>query len=151
MAKKEKNVQYYEATGRRREAVARVRLYIATKAKDVTLKGQKIAQGQIVVNEKPVETFAPNSYDKQRILKPLLITNNDTRFAITIKTAGGGKNGQIEAIQHGISRALCLVDNDEYRPILKGEGMLTRDPRARQRRMVGTGGKSRRQKQSPKR
>jgi small subunit ribosomal protein S9 len=151
MAKKEKNVQYYEATGRRREAVARVRLYIATKAKDVTLKGMKIAQGQIVINEKPVEEFAPNVYDKQRILKPLLITKNDTRFAVTIKTIGGGKNGQVEAIAHGISRALCLVDNDEYRPILKGEGMLKRDPRARQRRMVGTGGKARRAKQSPKR
>jgi small subunit ribosomal protein S9 len=151
MAKKEKNIQYYEATGRRKEAIARVRLYIATKAKDVTIKGVKVGQGQIMVNEKPVEQYAPNAYDKQRILKPLLMTNNDARFAVTIKTVGGGKNGQIEAIAHGISRALCLVDSEEYRPTLKSHGMLKRDPRARQRRMVGTGGKARRAKQSPKR
>jgi small subunit ribosomal protein S9 len=151
MAKKLKNIQYYEAVGRRREAVARVRLYLITKEKEVTVGGKKIGKGQIHLNGNPVESVYPHDFEKQRILKPLLVTNNDDRFAISIKTIGGGKNGQLEAISHGISRALVLVDADQYKPLLKTEGLLRRDPRARQRRMVGTGGKARRAKQSPKR
>ncbi|MCX7996359.1 MAG: 30S ribosomal protein S9 [Patescibacteria group bacterium] len=151
MAKKTKDIQYYEGVGRRREAIARVRLHILTKEKEITVAGQKVAKGQILVNGKPLEVFAVNDYDKVRILKPLRLTESDARFAITVKTVGGGFNGQVEAIRHGISRALTLVDKEEYKPLLKKEGLLTRDPRARQRRMVGKGGKSRRAKQSPKR
>jgi len=151
MAKKTKDVQFYESVGRRREAIARVRLYILTKGKDVTIKGTKINKGQMFVNGKIVEEVFPHDYEKQRILKPLLLTETDSRFAISIKTTGGGRNGQIEAIQLGLARSLCLIDKDTYKPLLKQEGLLTRDPRARQRRMVGKGGKSRRAKQSPKR
>lgn len=151
MAKKTKDLQYYEGVGRRREAIARVRLYIMNKEKEVSIKGGKIAKGQILVNGKAFEEVISHDYDKQRILKPLRVTSSDDRFAISVRTIGGGKNGQIEAIQHGLARALVLVDKDEYKPLLKQEGLLTRDPRARQRRMVGTGGKARRAKQSPKR
>lgn len=151
MAKKTKDVQYYEGVGRRREAVARVRLYILTKGKDITINGSKINKGQIMINGKTIEEVMPHDYDKQRILRPLRVTNSDDRFAISIKTAGGGHNGQVEAIQHGLSRSLVLVDKDTYKPLLKQEGLLTRDPRSRQRRMVGKGGKARRAKQSPKR
>lgn len=151
MAKKTKDLQYYEGIGRRREAVARVRLYIVTKGKDVTIKGVKINKGQMVINGKVMEEVMLHDYDKQRLLKPLRITDSDGRFAISVKTAGGGPNGQIEAIQHGLARSLCLADAEAYRPLLKKEGLLTRDPRARQRRMVGKGGKARRAKQSPKR
>lgn len=144
MAKKLKDLQYYEGVGRRREAVARVRLYIVSKGKDVTIKGTKINKGQVVINGKPMEEVVLHDYDKQRILKPLRLTNSDDRFAISIKTTGGGPNGQIEAISHGLARSLCLADSDAYRPVLKQEGLLTRDPRTRQRRMVGKGGKARR-------
>lgn len=151
MVKKAKDLQYYESVGRRREAIARVRLYIVSKGKDVTVKGVKIAKGQILINGKMIEEVITHDYDKQRLLKPLRLTESDDRFAISIKTSGGGPNGQIEAMQHGISRSLCLADMETYKPLLKKEGLLTRDPRARQRRMVGMGGKSRRKKQSPKR
>ncbi|EKD80605.1 MAG: 30S ribosomal protein S9 [uncultured bacterium] len=65
--------------------------------------------------------------------------------------AGSGKAGQLDAVVHGIARALSLLDREAYRGILKSAGLLTRDARAKQRRMIGTGGKSRRKKQSPKR
>lgn len=151
MTKKGKNLQYYEAVGRRREAVARVRLYLTAKEKSVTVKSKKIGKGQIFLNGSPIEEVFPHMHEKQVLMKPLLITNNDDRFAVSVQVRGGGRNGQIDAIAHGLARAICLVDNDEYKPILKSEGLLTRDSRKRERRKVGTGGKARRAKQSPKR
>jgi small subunit ribosomal protein S9 len=151
MAKKIKNLHYYEAVGRRKESVARVRLYLTTKEKSVTVNNKKIGKGQIFVNGRPFEEIFTHKYQKQHLLKPLLLTSNDDRFAISIVARGGGQTGQLDAITHGIARALCLVDNDEYKPVLKREGLLTRDPRTRERRKVGTGGKARRAKQSPKR
>lgn len=151
MPKKSKDVQYYEAVGRRKEAVARVRLYIVGKDKTATIDGKKVNQGKIMLNNKAIEEIFSSKVDQKVYRKPLELTKNLDRFAITISTAGGGKNGQLEAIVHGLSRALCLVDKDEFRPLLKKEGLLTRDPRTRERRMVGTGGKARRAKQSPKR
>ena len=71
MAKKSKDLQYYESVGRRREAQARVRLYIVSKGKDVTIKGVKIAKGQIMINGKLIEEVILHDYDKQRLLKPL--------------------------------------------------------------------------------
>ena len=83
-------------------------------------------------------------------MMPLKLTQNEGRFAISILTEGGGKNGQLEAIVHGLARALLLSDQG-YKVVLKKAGLLTRDPRKRERRKVGTGGKARRAKQSPKR
>jgi small subunit ribosomal protein S9 len=151
MAKKETGVQYYEGIGRRREAVARVRLYIMNKAKDVTVLGKKILKGGIMINGVPLEEKYISLYEKQKILQPLRLTESDDRFAISVKVQGGGPHGQLEAVVHGISRALVLVDADAYKKNLRENDLLTRDPRARQRRMVGKGGKSRRKKQSPKR
>jgi small subunit ribosomal protein S9 len=151
MAKKTKDLQYYEAVGRRKEAVARVRLYIAGKDKSVTLDGKKLSQGKIIINDKPIEEVYSSKIDQKVYSKPLELTNTLERFVITISSKGGGPQGQLEAIVHGLSRALCLVDKEENRPVLKKSGLLTRDPRTRERRMVGTGGKSRRAKQSPKR
>jgi len=68
-----------------------------------------------------------------------------------VKVAGGGNSGQLDAMIQGIARALSAIDTGKFRPILKTSGLLTRDARIRQRRMVGTGGKARRAKQSPKR
>jgi small subunit ribosomal protein S9 len=151
MAKKNQDVTFYEGVGRRKEAVARVRLYITGKDKTVQVQGKKVSAGHITVNQKPIEEVFGSSFEQKRYLKPLELTNNSDRFAITINVTGGGKNGQLEAIIHGLARALCLVDSDEYRTTLKKEGLLTRDPRTRERRKVGTGGKARRAKQSPKR
>ncbi len=156
MAKKTKNIKYYEAIGRRKEAVARVRLYIAGKGKAITINGDKqtslkIKAGEIYINKKPITEVFPAPQEKARYLFPLKLTDCLDRFAISILVEGGGRNGQLDAIVHGIARALNLADKESFRPIVKKYGLLTRDPRERERRKVGTGGKARRMKQSPKR
>lgn len=144
MAKKkteeQKKPDYIHAVGRRKESVARIRLYV---------EGERI--GQIVVNDKPIETYFGLSFQKVFYTKPFVVTDTVGKFGATIKVAGGGKSGQLEAIVHGLSRALEKYDGENYRPLLKKHGLLTRDSRVRQRRMVGMGGKSRRKRQSPKR
>ena len=149
MAKKNKDVQYYEAVGRRKESVARVRLYIIGK-KPVSISGNKITKGQFVVNDKPLETVYTHPFEKKQCLLPLVVTGSDDRFAISVRVSGGGPTGQLEAIRHGVSRALVLVD-EANKPKLREHDLLTQDPRTRQRRHVGKGGKARRKKQSPKR
>jgi small subunit ribosomal protein S9 len=151
MPKKSKEMQYYQAVGRRKDAVAKVRLYITGKEKSATVSGKKIGQGEIMINDKLLNKAFTNPVDQKRCILPLEITNSIDRFAISIKVNGGGMNGQLEAIMHGLSRALILVNTEEYRPILKDAELLTRDARTRERRKVGTGGKARRAKQSPKR
>ena len=103
-----------------------------------------------MINDKLSEEYFPADAEKQTLIKPLELADSIDRFAISILIRGGGKSGQLDAVVHGISRALCIVD-EEYRPLLKKEGLLTRDPRVRERRKVGKGGKARRKKQSPKR
>ena len=151
MAKKTKSIPYYEAVGRRREAIARVRLYITGKDKTAEINGHKVKQGSIIVNGKPIESVFSSISEKAQYLAPLKITGNEERFAVSILVTGGGKNGQVEAIVHGLARALEKTDKETCRPLLKKEGYMTRDPRVRERRKVGTGGKARRVKQSPKR
>ncbi len=150
MARKQ-TLKYYEAVGRRKEATARVRLYIVGNKKAVKVNDIEIKKGEIIVNGKPIEKIYPHPWEKNIYMKPLVLTGCEERFAISIKVNGGGKQGQLGAIVHGLARALEKVDRDAYRPVLKKEGLLTRDPRARERRKVGTGGKARRKKQSPKR
>jgi len=151
MTKKTKDVKYYEAVGRRKQSIARVRLYLPTREKTVSVNELKIKIGEIFVNKKSIEKVFPAPYERESYLLPLRLTNNLDRFAISIMIKGGGVKGQLDAIIHGLSRALELVDKENYRPILKKEGLLTRDPRKKERRKVGTGGKARRAKQSPKR
>jgi small subunit ribosomal protein S9 len=151
MVKKSKSLQYYEAVGRRKEAVARVRLYIVGKDKIATVKAHKIKAGEMIVNDKSIEYCFPNLDDKVRYLEPMKITKNEERFAVSVYVKGGGKNSQLEAIILGLARAIEKIDKEQYRSISKKEGLLTRDPRTRERRKVGTGGKARRAKQSPKR
>jgi len=151
MAKKSKDIQYYEAVGRRKEAVARVRLYLVGKDKTATINGVKVKQGEILVNKKPFSEVFSLPSQKIRCLTPLKITKSDDRFAVSILTRGGGTNGQIDALVLGLARAIEKANREEYRPILKKEGLLARDARIRERRKVGTGGKARRAKQSPKR
>lgn len=141
---------YTYAVGRRKESVARVRLY--AHVKDGAIWGkQPVQKEQILVNELPVEHYFPGPLHKAKYMRPLELTQTVGKFAVTVKVTGGGKSGQLDAMIHGISRALAAVDVAKYRPLLKKFGMLTRDPRVRERRSIGTGGKARRQKSSPKR
>lgn len=151
MPKKTKNLKYYEAVGRRKEAVAKVRLYIVGKDKLVAVGDSKIKQGEIYINKRLISKIFPSVPEKITYIRPLQLTNNEGRFAISILVSGGGRKGQLEAIVHGLARAMEKVDKEQYRPILKREGLLSRDARIKERRKVGTGGKARRKKQSPKR
>ncbi|HET9947014.1 MAG TPA: 30S ribosomal protein S9, partial [Patescibacteria group bacterium] len=104
-----------------------------------------------LVNEMPIEHYFSGPIAKATYMKPLEVTDTVGKYAITVRVAGGGNSGQLDALIHGISRALSALDVVKFRPALKAAGLLTRDPRTRERRKVGTGGKARRKKQSPKR
>ena len=151
MAKKIKNLSYYEAVGRRKQSVARVRLYLPKKGGEVLVNKLGIKAGEIYINGKSLEKRALKSYEKNFLSLPLTLTKNQDRFAVSILVSGGGTTGQLDAMVHGIARALEIVDKEAYRPMLKTNGLLTRDPRKKETRKVGTGGKARRMKQSPKR
>lgn len=137
---------YIFAIGRRKSSTATVRLYKS----DVAVAGITIHRGEIVVNNKTaLEYFGK---DKELIYKePLNITNTGDKFAVSVRVSGGGKMGQLGAAVLGIARALDKFDREKFHTTLKKKGMLTRDPRVRERRKVGMGGKARRKKQSPKR
>jgi len=136
--KKPSKVKYIYAVGRRRRANARVRLYPHKK-------------GEIIVNEKPIEEYFPSEIWKKNYLEPLRICNVIGKYLFRVKVVGSGKAGQLGAVIHGIARVLVKLDEEKFRPILKKRGFLTRDPRKKERRKVGTGGKARRKKQSPRR
>jgi len=137
---------YVFAVGRRKGSVARVRLY----PKDSIVWGAEVKKGDIVVNnKKALEYFGKES--EKIFREPLIVTNVEKKFAVTVKAQGGGKVGQLGATVLGIARALDEFDKEKFRSILKKRGLLTRDARVRERRKVGMGGKARRKKQSPKR
>lgn len=149
-AKKSPKRDYMYAVGRRKEAIARVRLY--THVKEGAKWGEVALQKeQILVNGKPVEHYFPGPIAKAIYMRPLTLTNTFGKFAITAKISGGGQSSQLGAFVAGIARVLSANDPAKYRKTLKAKGLLTRDPRVRERRKVGTGGKARRKKQSPKR
>jgi len=137
-AKKEKKPSFIFAVGRRRTASARIRLYPHKK-------------GEIMVNDKPIEKYFPGEILKQSYLAPLRTCNAIDKYLITIKVKGSGKIGQVEAVVHGLARALEKLDREKFRPILKKRGFMTRDSRKRERRKIGMGGKARRKRQSPRR
>lgn len=128
---------YIHAVGRRKRAIARIRLY--KKA------------GDTLVNEKPVKDYFPGTVNQVLFDGPFKVCDVLKKYHLTIKVIGSGKQSQLEACIHGIARSLVKVNADKFRPALKKNGYLTRDPRKRQRRQAGKGGKARRQKQSPKR
>lgn len=139
-----KKANYTYAVGRRKTANARVRIY-----KSASVPGMDGVQ--LSVNGKPAEAYFPGETAKSAYRKPFIITDTLTKMSASVVVLGSGKMGQLDAVVHGIARALALLDRDAYRALLKTAGLLTRDPRTRQRRMIGTGGKARRAKQSPKR
>ena len=124
-----------QAIGRRKRAIASVRL----------ISGH----GEFEINGIPSEKYFPGEQSRIKLHRPFTVTDVD-KYSVTAKTLGGGLNGQLDAVVLGTSRSLAGL-KQEYKNALRNAGLLTRDARKRQRRMVGMGGKSRRQKQSPKR
>lgn len=137
------------AVGRRRAAVARVRIY--SKTPDNLMFGDyAVKKGDIVVNGKNVTEYFSGDASKATYEKPLKLTESLNKYAVTARVQGGGLQAQLGAFVLGISRALSAID-ETSKPTLKKHGLLTRDQRVRERRKVGMGGKSRAKKQSPKR
>lgn len=143
-------VTYYEAVGRRKNASARVRLYVVGEG-TVTIGGVALSKGDMTVNGRPAEKYFPGEVSKKMYQEPFRTTNTLGRFAVSITTIGGGLAGQLGATIHGLSRALEKTDKEKFRPILKKRGFMTRDPRKKERRKAGFAGKARARKQSPKR
>jgi small subunit ribosomal protein S9 len=115
-------VRYYEAVGRRKRAVARVRLYPG--------------DGQVVINEKGLQEYFGRPQDQQNVVSALELTNNEGRFNLSVLVKGGGITGQSVAIRHGTARALLKCDPD-LKPLLRQAGYLTRDPREKERKKPG--------------
>ena len=108
--------------GRRKTSVARVYL---TKGK-----------GNVTVNKRDYKEFFPVAVLQSKIVQPFALTDTVDQYDVTVNVSGGGINGQVEAIRLGISRALVKID-EEYKPLLKEEGLMTRDPRMVERKKFG--------------
>lgn len=117
-----KKLQYW-GTGRRKKAIARVRL----------IPG---GSGTIVVNDRALDDYFPQGTLQYIVKQPLVLTSNETTYDIMVNVGGGGYTGQAGAIRLGISRAL-LQAQPELRAALKKEGFLTRDPRSKERKKYG--------------
>jgi len=148
--KKEVKQDYIHAVGRRKEAIARVRLYPNVKT-GLSWGDLAVKKGDIIVNGLSIEKYFSGEITKAQYTEPLRVTNTLGKYTITIRVIGGGMFGQLDAVVLAISRALSKFDKEKFRPILKKKGFLTTDARVIERRKIGTGGKARRKKQSPKR
>src|ERR1700737_2873652 len=116
---------FNRGTGRRKNAIARVRI--------------QPGEGRITVNEKDPLAYLGRRVLEMAALAPLRVTSTQRRFDISVKVIGGGTSGQAGAIAHGIARALINFDPD-FRPALKKAGLLTRDPRLKERKKYGLKG-----------
>ncbi|MCD7818259.1 MAG: 30S ribosomal protein S9 [Lachnospiraceae bacterium] len=112
----------YYGTGRRKKSIARVYLMPGT--------------GKITINKRDIDDYFGLETLKVIVRQPLVATETSDKFDVLVNVYGGGTTGQAGAIRHGISRALLQVDND-YRPVLKSAGYLTRDPRMKERKKYG--------------
>ena len=118
-------MEVVNTVGRRKAAVARVFV--------------KPGKGEITINRKSLEVYFPLDILQFQVKQPLLATNTAENYDITINLDGGGIKGQAEAARLGIARALCEIDA-EFRPVLKKNGFLTRDPREVERKNPGQPG-----------
>ena len=114
--------KYHPGTGRRKTAVAQIRL----------LPGS----GAVIVNGTPLEELFIHLKHRRTILQPLLVTDSVGKYNAIVKVAGGGISGQCGAISHGIARALVAAD-ENLKPVLRQYGLLTRDPRVKERKKPG--------------
>ena len=121
MAKKSENI-VFQGTGRRKESIARVRLMAG--------------KGNVTVNGKTLDEYFGSDILKVIVNQPFAVTNTVGKYDVVVKVVGGGFTGQAGAIRHGIARALNEA-NSEFRPVLKANGFLTRDPRMKERKKYG--------------
>jgi small subunit ribosomal protein S9 len=128
---------YFTAVGRRKAAIARVRL--------------EANAGQLTVNGKLINEYFTGPIFQKAYQKPFEVTKTLGKYSGSILVSGGGTMSQLGAVVHGITRALSASDVESFRKLLKVEGLLTRDPRVRERRKYGNAQKARAKKQSPKR
>jgi len=129
--------QYTSAVGRRRSSVARVRLFSG--------------KSEPIINDKVLTLYFRQKKLQDICLKPFIITDTLNKQTASIKVSGGGISGQAEAIAHGLARAFIVLDPEHFKTSLREAGLVTRDPRMKETRKVGRGGKARFKKQSPKR
>ena len=113
---------YFYGTGRRKNSVARVRVYNGT--------------GKITINDRDIDNYFGLETLKLVVRSPLAVAGVEGKFDIVVRVGGGGVSGQAGAIRHGLSRALLQYD-EELRPALKKAGFLTRDPRMKERKKPG--------------
>jgi small subunit ribosomal protein S9 len=113
---------YVWGTGKRKCAIAQVRLFPG--------------QGEIIVNDRPYQEAFPRIEHRRMIEHPLQATNTMGKFCVMVKVNGGGRSGQAGAIRHGIARALAK-ENELFKPMLRKEGLLTRDDRIKERKKYG--------------
>jgi len=113
---------YVWGTGKRKCAIAQVRLFPG--------------EGEIIVNGKPYQEVFPRPDLRYTVEHPFLTTDTMGKFRVTIKVKGGGISGQAEAIRHGVARALAK-ENELFKPMLRKEGLLTRDTRIKERKKYG--------------
>ena len=123
-------MEVINALGRRKSAVARV--YLNT------------GSGNIVINDRPLDEYFKEDTLRYIVNQPLVLTNTEGQFDLKVNVDGGGIKGQAEAVRLGIARALCKVDAEAYRPLLKSNGFLTRDAREVERKKPGQPGARRR-------
>ncbi len=114
---------YFYGTGRRKQSIARVRIYPGT--------------GAITINKRDIDDYFGLDTLKLVVRQPLELTGNVGKFDVVCNVAGGGVSGQAGAIRHGIARALLQADAEAFRPALKKAGFLTRDPRMKERKKYG--------------
>lgn len=120
--KKEVSKTMERAVGRRKTAAARVRISPGT--------------GEFVVNGRPMKAYFPLVIWQQKVAAPLAAVGKEKGMDVSVKVAGGGVSAQAEAVRHGVARALVSW-NPDFRPVLRAEGFLTRDPRAKERKKFG--------------
>ena len=113
----------YQAVGRRKKAIARVRL----------IPGE----GKIVINGRDIDNYFGLETLKMTVRQPLALTSLEGRYDVLVNVYGGGLSGQAGAIRHGVSRALLQYNSEELRPLLKKAGFLTREPRMKERKKYG--------------
>ena len=116
---------YFYGTGRRKSSVARVRVYPGT--------------GKVTINDRDIDDYFGLETLKLIVRQPLALTETADKYDVICRVSGGGVTGQAGAIRHGIARAL-LQSEDDVRPILKKAGLLTRDPRMKERKKYGLKG-----------
>lgn len=118
----DESIDVIQSTGRRKRAVARVKL--------------SLGQGVITVNGKPAEEYFPRPQLMQIVRQPLEATQSGSRFDVRVKAEGGGVTGQAGAVRHGIARALLAID-ESLKETLRKNGFLTRDPREKESKKYG--------------